>query len=266
MLCHRVELPIKGRPEQIEIVIMCCMHIGHRACDYPRIKKFFKWLMEGENRFAMDLGDDMENAVPGDEVHNSMMWDSDMHPEDQYRKVAEMWLPVVEKDKLILTHNSNHFWRSQAKTGMNIPKQLNAFLQGGELDPHPNKLPRWGDWMTLTSLGVAKQDYMIHSWHGSGNGCTPESALRKCRSQAESHEADIYLMGHAHNKVVWSDNRMVFSANGMLAREKQRAFGVTGGFLGWHGTYAERAGLRPNRRGPIVLRLGAKEWDVKLSL
>ena len=107
---------------------------------------------------------------------------------------------------------------------------------------------------------------MVHSWHGSGNGCTPEAALRKCREQAVVHRADLYLMGHAHQKISWSDNYMEFSANGCEARERQRVFAVTGGFLGWHDTYAERAGLKPNRRGAIVARLGVKEWDIKVAI
>lgn len=267
MKCHRIDLKLKGRPEQIEIMALCCMHIGHVACDYVRIGKMFKWLLAGDNRFCFDLGDDTENAVPGDEEHNSMMWDSNMHPEEQFRKAADLLLPVAKAGKLIITHNSNHWWRSQAKTGFNIPKQLNTFLQQmGLQDPHPDALPRWGGWQALTSLGVGKQNYMIHSWHGAGGSATPEGALRKCRSMAVNHDADIYLCGHFHQKIAWQDNHMRWSGNGLPAKEMQRTFACTGGFLGWHEGYAERKGLPPNRRGSIVLRLGVKEWDVKVGL
>lgn len=229
--------------------------------------------MRGRNRFAISLGDSLENVIPGDDKHNSMVWDSDMTPDEQFREAADYWRPLAEARKLLWDMDSNHNWRTEAKVGRSIGRELNVFLQGqydGKSQklttPHPDKLPRWGGWQALNKLHVGKNEYIIHSWHGSGGGATPESALRRCRSMAEQHNAQVFLMGHFHNRLFWQDNRMEFSANGMNARECQRTFAVTGGYLGWHDTYAERAGLRPNRRGAIVLKLGARDWDVKVSM
>lgn len=271
MDCHRIDLKLKGKPDLIELVVLCCLHFGHKTTDRQRIYNFRKWIMARDNCFVYNLGDDVENAIPGDENHDSMMWDSDMAPEDQYREAADFWLPMADAGKLLLTHNSNHWWRTQAKTGLNVPKNLNVFLQGHEpsermTDPHKNKLPRWGNWQALTTLGVGKNDYLIHSWHGAGGSATPEGALRKCRAMAVQSAADIYLCGHFHQKIAWQDSQMHFSENGVKAREMQRTFACTGGFVGWHDSYAERCGYPPNRRGGIVLRLGAKEWDVKVGL
>lgn len=270
MKCYDVRVPLKRGVSQIEIAVVCCLHFGHKAQDERRALSWRDWILKSPSHFAFNLGDDMENALPGDEKHNSMMWDSNMTPEDQYRKAAEFWKPVAEAGKLLMTHDSNHAWRTEAKVGRSVAKELNVFLQGlthkkVTTDPLPDAFPRWGRWQALTRLHVGRQTYTIHSWHGSGNGCTPEAALRKCRAQAEIHRADVYLMGHAHNKISWSDNCMEFSDNGREARELQRVFAVTGGFLGWHDTYAERAGLRPNRRGAIALKLGVKRWDVKVT-
>jgi hypothetical protein len=269
--CFDIRVPVKRGAEQIEIAVVCCLHFGHKAQDERRSMEWRDWILKSKNRFAINLGDDMENALPGDEVHNSMLWDSSMTPEEQYRRAAEYWKPVAEAGKLLITHDSNHAWRTEAKTGRSVAKELNVFLQGltskkPSTDPMPDQFPRWGRWQALSRLHVGKQTYTVHSWHGSGNGCTPEAALRKCRSQAEVHKADIFLMGHAHQKISWSDNYMEFSDNGRDARERQRMFAVTGGFLGWHDTYAERAGLRPNRRGAIALKLGVSEWDVKVGI
>ena len=271
MRCYDIRLPVKKGVENIEIAVVCCLHFGHKSQDERRALQWRKWIMGSPNRFAMNLGDDMENAIPGDEVHNSMMWDSSYPPEEQYRRAADYWKPVVQAKKLIITHDSNHAWRTEAKVGRSVARELNVFLQNvtskeTHADPMPDSAPRWGRWQALSRLHVGKQTYTVHSWHGSGNGCTPEAALRKCREQAVVHRADLYLMGHAHQKISWSDNYMEFSANGCEARERQRVFAVTGGFLGWHDTYAERAGLKPNRRGAIVAKLGAKDWDIKVAI
>jgi hypothetical protein len=269
--CFDITLPVDRKTETIELIVVCCLHIGHKAFDYKRATKWRNWILADKNRYAVDLGDDMENAVPGDEEHNSMMWDSNMHPEEQYRKAADYWAPVVEAGKLLLTHDSNHAWRSEAKTGISVARNLNIFLQGltqrhKTPEPLTDASPRWGRWQALTRLSVGRQQYLMHSWHGAGGSATPEGALRKCRSMATQQVADIYACGHFHQKIAWQDNRMEFSSNGRRAVEKQRTFACTGGYLEWHETYAERKGLSPNRRGSITLRLGAKEWDVKVGL
>ncbi len=270
MKCHEVRLKTRGSVDHIELVSMCCAHFGHVACDRKRLLGWRDWIMRGQNRFVFNLGDDMENAIPGDEVHNSMMWDSDKHPADQYIEAAEFWKPLAEAGKLLLTHDSNHAWRTEAKTGRSVARELNVFLQAQSLDraesaPLPDVSPRWGQWQALTRIRAGRQEYTIHSWHGSGSGSTPEAALRKCRGQEVFHQADVYLMGHAHQPIAWGKDINVFSSNGVDAAARQRWFGVTGGFLGWHGTYAERAGYGPNRRGAIVIKLGVKRWDIKIT-
>ena len=72
-------------------------------------------------------------------------------------------------------------------------------------------------------------------------------------------------MGHFHLPLHWGKEYTEFSGNGREPRIKQRWFGVTGGFLGWSGTYAERAGLGLNRRGAIVMRLGVPRWDIRMT-
>lgn len=270
MKCHEIRLKPKGKPEHIEIVVFCCAHFGHKACDKRRLMDWRRYIMRKPNTFVFNLGDDMENAIPGDEVHNSMMWDSDSHPDQQFMDAADYWQPVAESGKLLMTHDSNHAWRTEAKTGRSVAKDLNVFLQAqrtgrSHYKPVADALPRWGRWQALTRLRVGSQSYTIHSWHGSGGATTPESALRKCRSQEGNHVADLFLMGHFHQPICWGKQYMDFSGNGRDAVSKQRWFGVTGGFIGWHDTYAERAGYAPNRLGPIIVRLGVNRWDVRIS-
>lgn len=275
MKCWNVNLRECGLPRaatHAKIAIICCLHMGARAQMMKKALEWRDWVMSEPHHFAMGLGDDMENALPGDEVHNSMMWDQVRSPEDQFRDAADFWRPLAEKKKLILSHDSNHAYRSEAKTGRSVAKELNIFLQGQYKpkapslpDSHPEYLPRWARWQALTRISAGKQTYTFHSWHGIGNGCTPEAALRKCRSMAVQHHADVYCMGHAHNRISWSDNYTQFTGNGREAEFRQRHFAVTGGFLGWHDSYAERTGLAPNRIGAVVVSLGTKAWDVKIS-
>lgn len=272
MRSFEIRLPVPKKADRIKLASVCCLHFGARGQDKKRALNWRDFILSEPNTYVANLGDDMENAIPGDEEHNSMMWDSDRMPADQYMDAADYWQPVAEAGRLLWTSNSNHAWRSEAKTGRSVARELNIFLQSQAsgrpqtTEPSVNRLPRWANWQTLVTLYIGRLKYVVHSWHGVGSGCTPEAALRKCRSMASQHRADLYLMGHAHQRLCWKDEYMIAAKNGELAIPRERAFACTGGYLGWHDTYAERKGLAPNKRGSVLVELGVRRWDIKCGI
>ena len=194
-----------------------------------------------------------------------MIYDQTMYPQEQFEAALEYWEPVVKAGKLLISHDSNHFWRSEAKTGISVARNMNIFMRQAAKDAKARG-PEWGRWQAFTKLHVGKQLYRIHSWHGSGGAATPSAALSKCRSQAMIHQADVFLMGHFHRKVVDQDLYFAWPDGAERPVEKMRAYGVTGSFMKWDDSYAERAGYAPSIRGAIKLELSAKRWDVKISL
>lgn len=252
---HEIRLP---KPAGVaRIFVISCLHIGHKAHNGEKALEYRRHILSSPDTYVMSLGDDMENALPGDERHSSMMWDSVMTPEDQYREACEFWLPLAEGGKLLLTHNSNHFWRSQAKTGLNVAEQMNVFLN--QNSPAGRRV-RFGNWQAMTKLWVGKVPYLVHSQHGSGASATPEAALRKCREAARSIHADIYLRGHHHQLIVFKDVYKTW--NTKHNQYAERLFACTGCFLHWDETYGERSGYHPTRQGGVVLELSGKKFDV----
>lgn len=259
---HEITVPVSRKTEHINIFSICCLHIGARAHDREKALDYRNYILNTPDTYAFDLGDDIENAIPGDELHNSMTYDSNMSPAEQVEEAVKFWTPLVEEGKLLLTHDSNHFWRSEAKTGISVAKNLNIFLNQRA---KKSRGPAWGRWQSFTKLHVGKNLYRIHSWHGAGGSATPEGALKKCRSQAMIHQADVYLMGHYHRRIVDTDVYFTWPDGAEGPMEAHRYYGVTGSFMKWHGTYAERAGYAPALRGAIKVELSARRWDVRIS-
>lgn len=259
------EITIKTKSDHIQIFSVSCLHIGHRGHDKNKAYDYRDYILKTPDTYAISLGDDIENAIPGDEKHNQMVFDQNMMPAEQYEAACEFWKPVVEKGKLLLTADSNHWYRSQAKTGISLAKQMNIFLNTVAKEAK-TVAPKWGQWMSYLKLHVNKQSYIIHGWHGSGGSTTPEATLRNCRKQAESHHANIYLIGHYHKRVIYEDIYFEWPDGTPRPIEKKRVYGATGCFLKWEDSYAERAGFPPAVRGAIRVQLGAKEWDVNVSL
>lgn len=265
MQSFEIEIPAPKKNEYVSIFSICCLHIGHKCHDKEKALSYRDYILNTPDTYAYDLGDDMENAIPGDEVHNSMIFDSVMHPQEQFEKSIEYWEPVIKAGKLLMTHDSNHAWRSEAKTGISVAKQMNIFMQNIAKESKSRK-PEWGRWQAFTKLKVGKQLYRVHSWHGAGGSGSAEAALKKCRSQAMVHQADVFLMGHAHRKTIDQDLYFAWPDGEKQPIEKTRVYGVTGSFLKWDASYAERAGYGPLIRGAIKLELSAKRWDMKISL
>jgi hypothetical protein len=265
MQAHEITIPTPKKSEYVSIFSICCLHIGHKCHDAAKAKNYRDYILNTPDTYALDLGDDIENAIPGDEIHNSMLWDSNMMPEEQFESAIEFWEPLVKKGKLLLTQDSNHWWRTEAKTGISMAKQMNVFLNS-MAEKNKSRAPKFGRWQSLSKVNVGKYTYKIHSWHGTGGATTPESALKKCRSQAMNHHADIFLMGHFHRKVIDQDVYFDWLDGAKRPTQRMRAYGVTGSFLNWENSYAERAGYSPGVLGAIKVELSAKRWDVKISL
>lgn len=259
------EINLKTKADNIQIFSVSCLHIGHKNHDKDQAEDYRNYILKTPDTYAISLGDDTENALPGDEKHNSMMWDQNMGPQEQFEAACEFWKPVAEAGKLLLTTSSNHWYRTEGKTGISLAKQMNIFLKNSAKDAKSLQ-PAWGNWMAYLRLNVNKQSYVIHAWHGAGGGTSPESALKNCRKQAESHHADLYLIGHYHKKLVYEDVYFGWPKGEPKPTERKRAYGATGCFLRWDESYAERAGLPPAMRGAIKVQLGANEWDVNVSL
>ncbi len=263
MQSFEIKIPKPKSGDEIEIFSICCLHIGHRNHNREHALKYRDYILNTPNAYVYNLGDDTENAIPGDEKHNSMMWDQIMTPDQQFIEACEYWLPLAEAGKILVTHDSNHWYRSEAKTGRSQAAELNQYL--AQNSPK-GKAPKWGRWQAFAKIVVGKQIYLVHSWHGAGGGSTPEGALRKCRAKAMEHHADVFLMGHSHKRIAYQDPCKVWSDDAGGVVDRLRSYLATGCFMDWDGGYGERMGLPPALTGAGKITLNAKDWGVGVYL
>lgn len=265
MQSFEIHLPKPKKAEYVNVFSWCCMHLGHISCDIKKALKYRDYILNTPDTYVFSLGDDFDNALPmGDAKHSAMMWDNNMSPQEQFDAALKFWEPVIKEGKLLWTNDSNHFYRSEMLTGISLAKQLNVFMNNAAKTAR-SRGPEWGRWQAFVKLHVGKNVYRIHAWHGSGGSGSPEGALKKCRSQAMVHRADLYCMGHVHRKITDSDLYFDWPDGEKEPIEKKRVYAVTGSFLDWRNSYAERAGYAPSIRGAVMIEFGAKRWDIRVS-
>jgi hypothetical protein len=79
-----------------------------------------------------------------------------------------------------------------------------------------------------SSNSSLKADICIH--HGLSGGRTPGTSINKLNEMANNFDADIFLQGHDHNRVIDYKNRLGLSANGKFVN-RRLLLARTGTFL-----------------------------------
>lgn len=257
-----IKLP-KPKGGYAKIFSISCLHIGSKNFDREKAYAYRDYILKNKDTYAISLGDDVEMALAGDPLHDSMLWDQNMNPQEQFDEACQYWLPLAKKGKLLWTQDSNHWWRAEAKTGISMAKQMNVFLNQ---EVGQEKGPKWGRWQNMTKVIVGTIPYVVHSWHGAGAGSTPESALRQCRAKAYEHKADCFLMGHVHKNVIYEDLYHDWPMGEKKPIAKKRIFATSGCFMKWDDSYGERAGYPMAVRGAPKIELCADRFDMRVSL
>jgi hypothetical protein len=216
---------IKTDSGSVDILVVSCLHIGSDSHNEERALRIRDYILNTPNTYVMELGDTTENALKGSP--GAAIYRQKLTIKDQIDAAIEFWKPVTKENKLILKHDSNHGFRTEKEVGFSLDQILSEKLG----------VP-YGGWDALTTIEVNKQKYVIHSCHGKKGGATPEAALKACRMQSERAIADIYVRGHHHKAITYTDIIKDKDAKGNIY-DKRRSYGVTGAFMNWDDSYAE---------------------------
>jgi len=111
--------------------------------------------------------------------------------------------------------------------------------------------------MAQSNLNINK--CVIFAHHGCGAG-TAGAQVNKIQNIANDFEADIYLMGHSHQKICSQSERLEMSDKGSLhIRARKRVFAICGTYLktyeqGQMG-YGEKKLFRPTSTGGVKITI-----------
>lgn len=76
---------------------------------------------------------------------------------------------------------------------------------------------------------IIPKKWYLH--HGAGSGTTPGGSLNRVAKMRESVEADVYAMGHNHDKGVWSGQVLTMKPSTQEIVDKNTVFLRSGSFL-----------------------------------
>ncbi len=242
-----VTINLDKRDEVIHLEPIGDPHVGHIGFQKDMYVDRIKSIMRQKNRFTIYMGDQVDFINPLDK-----RWQAGsvtiLSKDDQRKKWQEINQPLLDYNaKEIDKGNNLKIWGLLAGNHeykvIDQSYIINQFCE-------PNKLTYLGS-KAMIGLDIKYKGKTIRRWklfvaHGAGGGANPLTALEQMKV---NHIADVYLMGHLHNKL-YKGERVVdfnFSEGGVVYRDI--GLGNTGTFCE---TYTDGVDGYMDRKNKVV--------------
>ena len=227
------------------------LHLGAPTCNLQKFLNTVGYIKKSKSRTIL-MGDLMECASKSS-VGSGWVEQTNT-PQKQLDVLYDILKPI--KDQIIVLLDGNHEYRIWKTSGIKVSEVLAQRLG----------VP-YGGYSCLIGLKVNDQQYVIHAQHGSSNARIPENKIKDAVKTAEHTSADLYLYGHTHglSSTVRSKKELHFQGKKLKLVEKKAYFVLTGGFLEYPHSYAERGNMHPAKTGVAKIKFFGDRWDIHVS-
>lgn len=243
------------------ILALSDFHIGDKgfnAASKKKLKDYIKWIRETPNAYVI-LNGDLLNVATRTSV--SSPFDQNRTLGEQIDEVISLLRPI--RSRILGAIDGNHEQRLSDFVGysptITICDRLGIDYMGStaiylirlEARTYKNSTPVRGS-------------FSIFAHHTTGGGRTDGSKINRVIMLKEIvPNCDIYVGSHSHSLV--SDHReaiVLHQKTGKLDRIRQ-LFVISGGYLDWNNSYAEKKMLPPGRIGSARIHLFLKKTKDK---
>lgn len=208
-----------------EVVHLTDVQYGHVTCNMDKFRKFLDWILESDRRFVV-FGGDMIDSVTKTSVGGTH--DNLWEPSEQILRFVEETARIRHR---VLGYVGGNHERRVPGQAMLIASLLRIPYSSGEqvIDIH------YGE----------HRPFKIGLYHGSGSASTKGAISQKIDRWMKKMNCNLYLIGHLHQFQQLVDARII------AHRGKFKLQDIVGmmstSFQEYWGSYAEVAGLNPNR-------------------
>ena len=234
---------------EVKLIPLGDVHLGSPTCN---IKKFIETIdyIKKSGSLVILMGDLME-AASRHSVGAGWVEQTGT-PQDQLDFFEQILYPI--RKQILVVLDGNHEHRIWIQTGIHVSKILAKHLG----------VP-YGGYSCFVKLRVQKQNYILHAQHGSSSAWYPQTKITAAIRTAQHTNADVFLYGHTHELMSLALDRREFDIRSRTIKRRKVYFCLTGGFLDYEGSYAQRKNLYPTKSGVAKLKFFGNHWDVHIS-
>ena len=235
--------------DELKLVPLGDVHYGSPTCNWDKFVKTVQYIKDSGS-YTILMGDLME-AASSHSVGSGWV-EQTTTPQDQLDDLYEILEPI--KDRILVLLDGNHEDRIWKHSGIQVSRILAQRLG----------VP-YGGYSCFVKLKVGKSNYIIHAQHGSSGARFAHTKLTAVMRVATYADADVYLYGHTHGLTAQSTLYRNVSLRNKMVYTRKRYFCLTGSFLEYDGSYAQRKDMQPVKTGVVKLKFFGKRWDIHES-
>ena len=232
-----------GTDEEVFIIPLSDVHIGEKGFNEKMLDDIIEKVRTIDNVYVMLLGDLINNAT---KTSKSDVYSEIMTPHKQVNYIVEKLKPI--KHKILGSVSGNHEDRTSRDSGVDLSEVIATFLD----IPYDSASIVYQ--IKHGTSGSGKNNYVIYTTHGFGGGGTKGAKANKLQHLSNMCIADLYIMGHYHDIITFSDSIYVPDTRHDKMVLKKRQYLITGSCLNYGG-YAEKMLLRPGSTGYPLIKL-----------
>ena len=226
-------------------------HLGANNCDEKALDEFLKMCVK-EKIYMIGMGDQLEMASRYSV--GSGVYEQDA-PDSQIEAVVEKLKPLHDAGLLIGVHTGNHEERISKAVGINITKLICQSIGTRYLNHSAQHL-----------LQVNKQSYVFFTTHGSSGARLPYTKVKGALDIYRYVDAEVVCMGHTHGLDHMTQLFQMVDKRRKKIDHKVRHAVLTGSYLLYSGSYAEKKNLPPVPIGSPIVTLYGDRHEIRVSL
>ena len=258
---HRFKLPwLLGKTQYL--IPFGDVHEGSPNHHKEKWNEFLKWAESKPNAYFLGMGDyfDLMSISENKKIKNAGLHDSTLETlDDIYNDQVVRFVGKIAfmKDRLIGLLEGNH--HSEFQDGTTSTQRLAIYMK--------TKYLGWSSLIRMSFIDGerSKTKLDIYAHHGKGGASKLVGAsINHVQNMNQVADAQIYLMGHDHAKLVGMSDRLYLTdGNGALhIRPQKTIYARTGSFLKGYesdkSSYVARAIMRPSNLGAIKIEMTCK--------
>ena len=275
MELQKIRLPCRSRKYEFKLTPIGDMHIGAAGCDEDALKRACDMIAAEENHYTILMGDHID-AVQQDDKR----WDDKSIAEWLYdpacrARVAESQrdrfhdiIKRVPASRILGVHEGNHELTVRSRHYLDITLDTCRTFGLKYLGQEAFTRLIFERKRANDGSRPATSSFDIFSTHGNGGGRKPGAKVNKIMDLGGFIEADIYLMGHVHERGCIKSPLLHFDKGGNL-KSRERVYVLTGTFLKTYhssNSYGARALYPPVSIGPITITIKPDTRDVRATV
>ena len=225
---HRVTLELPTKDSKLFIEPLGDIHIGSKSVNYEKLIERINAIKNDPCRYTVIMGDCIDNitAYAGGAMDKRWMGYNSLdktyaEPEEQADRFVELMEPI--KDKIIGIMVGNHEFKTwnRRRCEKDLVDPLKAKYLGYKCMIH----------ITTKYKNIESGDLEIYGVHGSYAGQQIGGGINQLVLSSADVLADVYLMGHVHDKMVYTADAIYHDVKHNKKAKKTRLFGLTGTFM-----------------------------------